>query len=68
MPRVRILAGLAGTDLSPGEVRDLSADEAQRHIAAGRAELIRSEAPATPERATSRERTARKSEKETRHG
>lgn len=68
MPRVRILAGLAGTDLSPGEVRDLPADEVQRLVAAGRAELIRSEVPTTPERAAVRERARRKSDKEARRG
>ena len=45
MPQVRILAGTAGTDLVPGEVRTVSGPDASQLVAEGRAELIR-EVPA----------------------
>jgi hypothetical protein len=60
MPQVRILAGTAGTDLVPGEVRTLPGPEAAQLVAEGRAELIR-EVPtelADVRRTRSRTRTA----------
>lgn len=58
MPRVRILAGTAGTDLRPGEVRDVSALEAEQLLAEGRAELVRGERLyETPEGSVSTVRT-----------
>lgn len=41
MATVRILAGTAGTDLVPGEVRTIPGDQASQLIAEGRAELVR---------------------------
>lgn len=48
MPRVRILAGLAGSNERPGEVRDMTGPEAQQLVAEGRGELVREERE-TPE-------------------
>lgn len=71
MPRLRILAGLAGSGLQPGEVRDVPAEEAQRLLAQGWAELVRDEPVETPERessveATSARRTRTRKPRETR--
>lgn len=68
MPRVRILAGIAGEGRSPGEVLDLPANEAQYLIEQQRAELVRAEAVETPERAVPRERTRRRKANASREG
>lgn len=65
MPRVRILAGIAGENRTPGEILDLPANEAQALIAQERAELVRSQPIETPEgrrveRTTERPATKRK--------
>jgi hypothetical protein len=65
MPRVRILAGIAGENRSPGEVLDLPANEADALIKQQRAELVRSSPIETPEgvrleRATTRRAPVKK--------
>lgn len=59
MPRVRILAGLAGEGRQPGEVLDLPASEARFLIEQERAELVRGEPMEKPERSR-RETTERR--------
>lgn len=52
MPAVRILQGIAGDDFSwsPGQIVDMPGEEVAQWCDGYRAELVRGEAPETPER------------------
>lgn len=60
MPRVRILQAVAGETFSwrPGEVVDMSAEDAKIWADGYRGELVRGEQPETPERSQTAPETA----------
>ena len=69
MPRVRLLTAMnvAGESRTRGSEVDVDSDVASYLLEQGRVELVRGVAPVIPERAVTRERTARKkTERETR--
>jgi hypothetical protein len=60
MPRVRFLQAVAGVDVSfvAGDVVEMSGEQAEAWADGVRAELVRGEAPETPERAAPETETA----------